>query len=273
MPESASEPVPESVPESGPEPVPEFGPESVPESGPSGSGVSRLWAAATARPSRSQLVAALLLALLGYAATVQIQLTHASTDFAGQRRNDLVELLDSLSGASDRVQQQISSLQDTRDELLSSSNGRAAVIADTRRHLLNLQILAGTVGATGPGVTVTVSDPEAAVTPAALLNGIEELRDAGAEAIQINDTRVVAESWIAGSPGAIIVDGQVVEPPYVITAIGSAHTLSDAVVFPGGLSDEIESLGGKVAVQEGDAVVVDALHPLTQPQYSQPTGH
>jgi uncharacterized protein YlxW (UPF0749 family) len=58
----------------------------------------------------------------------------------------------------------------------------------------------------------------------------------------------------------------------VIEAIGSAHTLSDAVGFPGGLADEISSLGGKVTVQEDDSVEVDALHPVDQPQYSHPTG-
>ncbi len=61
------------------------------------------------------------------------------------------------------------------------------------------------------------------------------------------------------------------QPPYVIQAIGSAHTLSDAVGFPGGLADEISSLGGKVTVQENESVEVDALHPAEQPQYSHPT--
>jgi uncharacterized protein YlxW (UPF0749 family) len=237
------------------------------------SGLSRLWAAATSRPRRGQLIAAALLAVLGYAATVQIQLTHASTDFAGQRRQDLVELLDSLSGASDRAQQQISELESTRDELQSSSSGRAAAIADAQRRLEDLRILAGTIGAVGPGVQVTIADPQHSVTAASLLNGIEELRDAGAEAIQVNHTvRLVQSSWFSGLPGAITIDGHAVQPPYVIQAIGSAHTLSDAVGFPGGLTEQISALGGSVDVQQEDSVVIDALHPVEPPQYSHPTG-
>ncbi len=236
-------------------------------------GVRRLLSALTSRPSRGQLIAAALLALLGYAAAVQIQLTHSTNAFVGQRREDLIELLDSLSGASDRAQQQISDLQSTRDQLESSSSSRAAAIADAQRRLDDLKILAGTVGATGPGVTVTVDDPEASVTAASMLNGIEELRDAGAEAIQINDSvRVVGSSYITGSPGALAVDGKPVHAPYVIRAIGSAHTLSEAVGFPGGLADEISSLGGKVTVQEQDTVDITALHTADQPQYSHPTG-
>ncbi len=236
-------------------------------------GGRRLWAALTGGPSRGQLVAAVLLAALGYAATVQIQLTHSGDNFAGQRRDNLVELLDSLSGASDRAQQQINELQKSRDQLLSSSTGSAAAILDAQQRLRDLQILAGTIAAQGPGVTVTVDDAQAAVTAASLLNGIEELRDAGAEAIEVNGTvRLVQSSWISGGPGAISIDGQAVRAPYVIKAIGSAHTLSEAVGFPGGFADEVASLGGTTTVTENDAVEITALHPLVQPQYSHPTG-
>ncbi len=236
-------------------------------------GARRMWSALSGRPSRSQLVAAVLLALLGYAATVQIQLTHSNDNFAGVRRDNLVELLDSLSGASDRAQQQISELQKTRDELEANSTGSAAAILEAQQRLRDLQILAGTIAAKGPGVTVTVDDVQSSVTAATLLNGIEELRDAGAEVIEINDTvRLVQSSWVSGAAGAISIDGHAVRAPYVIKAIGSAHTLSDAVGFPGGFADEVASLGGTVTVSEHDTVEITALHPLVQPQYSHPTG-
>lgn len=237
------------------------------------SGVRRLWSALTGRPSRSQLVGGVLLAALGYAATVQIQLTHSSDDFAGQRRDNLVELLDSLSGASDRAEQQIAELQKTRDQLQSSSTGSAAAILDAEQRLRDLQILAGTIAAKGPGITVTVADAQTAVTAASLLNGVEELRDAGAEAIEVNDSvRLVQSSWISGSAGAITIDGQSVQAPYVIEAIGSAHTLSEAMGFPGGFSDEVAALGGTATVTEDDVVDITALHPVVEPQYAQPTG-
>lgn len=237
------------------------------------SGGQRLWAAATARPRRGQAIAAILLALLGYAAAVQIQLTREDNDFAGQRRQDLVELLDSLSGASDRAEQQMMALQETRNELQTSSSGQAAAIAAAQQRLTDLQILAGTVAAVGQGVTITIQDPQSSVTAASMLNGIEELRDAGAEALQVNHVvRLVQSSYIAGTPGMLRIDGQALRAPYVIEAIGSAHTLSEAVGFPGGLADEISSLGGTVTVEEEDLVEVGALHPVEQPQYSHPTG-
>ncbi|MGI8701434.1 MAG: DUF881 domain-containing protein [Nocardioidaceae bacterium] len=237
-----------------------------------GSSGRRLWSALSGRPGRGQLVAGLLLALLGYAATVQIQLTRDSDDFAGQRRDNLIELLDSLSGASDRAEQQISELQKAKNQLESSATGDAAALLDAQKRLRDLQILAGTVAAKGPGIIVTVDDNQGSVTAASLLNGIEELRDAGAEAIEVNGTvRLVQSSWISGSAGAIVIDGQAVRAPYVIKAIGSAHTLSEAVAFPGGFADEVAALGGTTSVTENDTVEITALHALVQPQYSQPT--
>jgi uncharacterized protein YlxW (UPF0749 family) len=233
----------------------------------------RLLDALISRPSRNQLLVAALLGLLGYAAAVQIQITHSSDAFAGQSRENLVELLDSLSGASDRAEQQINELEAARTQLQDSASGRSAAIATAQQRLGDLEILAGTVAAQGPGVTITIDDPQASVTPASLLNGIEELRDAGAEAIQVNhDVRFVESSWIGGTPGDVVMDGHAVRAPYVIRAIGSAHTLSDAVDFPGGLADEISSLGGQVTVEENDSLQITALHPAVRPQYAHPTG-
>jgi len=135
-----------------------------------------------------------------------------------------------------------------------------------------LAILSGTVAATGPGITVTVTDPDGSVLAASMLNGIEELRDAGAEAIEVNDqVRVVASTSFTEVADQIVVDDVTLLPPYVIDAIGSPQTLSEAMVFPGGFSDEVEELGGAVSVEQLDVVRVDSLHEVEEPEYSQPT--
>lgn len=238
---------------------------------PGGAARSRLGKAMAARPGRAQVLVAILLAALGFAAAVQIRLTHTSNDFAGQRRGDLVVLLDSLSSATDRAQSQLNQLEQTRRDLQSSSASRTAAIDEARKRIQVLEILAGTIPATGPGVTITINDPNGTITAAVLLNGIEELRDAGAEAIQINHrVRVVASTAVTDAGGPIVADGVQLAPPYVIEAIGSSHTLSDAASFPGGLSDQVTSLGGTVTVHEADDVNVTALHKVTPPEYSHP---
>lgn len=224
------------------------------------------------RQRRAQLVVGVLLAALGFAAAAQIRLTHQGDSYAGKRREDLIVLLDSLSAASDRVQTQINELESTRSDLLSSSQRRQVAVEEARERLRVLGILAGTLPAEGPGVTVTITDPGGAVTAASILNGIEELRDAGAEAIELNNrVRVVASTSFSERNGAVVVDGQEVRPPYVVDAIGSSHTLSEAVIFPGGLADQVGQLGGDVTAQEVDVVKVTSLHVVDPLEYSQPT--
>lgn len=224
------------------------------------------------RGVRAQVVVAALLAMLGFATVIQVRLTHTDNDFSGQRRDDLIELLDSLSGAADRTQEQIDDLEATRDQLLSSSERRQAAIDEGTNRLEVLQILAGTVPATGPGITITITDPQDSVTAMTLLSGVEELRDAGAEAIEVNDVlRVVASTAFTNTDGVITAGDIELRPPFVIDAIGSSQTLGEAVVFRGGLSDAVERLGGKVEVTEADQVEVGSLHTVTTPQYSRPT--
>ncbi len=233
---------------------------------------SRLARAFLARPGRGQLIVAALLAMLGFAAAVQIRFTNTDADFSGQRRQDLVALLDSLSSASDRAESRIDELEQTRTELLTASERRRAAIEEARSRLEVLSVLTGTVAVTGPGITVSVSDPAGSVTAASLLNGVEELRDAGAESIEINDrARVVAATWFTEVGGRIVVDGVTLRAPYVIDAIGSPHTLSEAMIFPGGFADEVKELGGTASIDEADVVRITSLHEAEQPEYSQPT--
>lgn len=224
------------------------------------------------RSYRAQLVVAVLLAALGFAAVAQMRLTRADENYSGQRRENLIELLDSLTAAADRTQTQIDELEQTREELLSSSERRQVAVEEARRRLEVLSVLSGTAAASGPGVVITIADPEAAVTSSSLLNGIEELRDAGAEAIEINDlVRVVASTSFTERDGEVLVDGVALTSPYLIEAIGSSHTLSEAVIFRGGLADEVERLGGKASVKQADLVEVESLHSIDAPEYSQPT--
>lgn len=221
----------------------------------------------------AQVVVALLLALLGFSTAVQLRSNADSDTYAGARRGDLVQLLDSLDTANQRAQSQILQLEATRRELLDSSTKTRVALEEARLEADTLAILSGAVGATGPGVRITVEDPTGQVGASVMLNVIEELRDAGAEALQINDqVRVVAQTFFADDGEAITVDGIQVSPPYVIDAIGDASTLAVATSFPGGLEDVVATVGGTVTVEPLDAVEVTALSVSRDPDYARPTG-
>lgn len=233
-------------------------------------GRRRLRAALTARPSRRQVASALALAVLGFGAIVQVRTTSEDSTYDGARRGDLVQLLDSLDAANDRVDQQLRDLTATRNRLRSSSERTRAAEKESRSDANTLGILSGTVAATGPGIVVTITDEDEAVSSSTLLNAIEELRDAGAEAIQINGvSRVIAQSYFVDVDGKVRVDGREMTRPFVIEAIGSGQTLKEAVIFRGGLADLVNELGGKVEVEVRDKIEVTALAESRDPEYAQ----
>jgi len=223
------------------------------------------------RKVRGQVIVALLLAVLGFAVAVQVRAQDREGIYPGARRSELVQLLDSLDAANLRADRQIAELEATKRELQTSTNATQTAQQEAREEATTLAILAGTVAATGPGVAIEIQDQKGSISAATMLNAVEELRDAGAEAIEVNDTaRIVAQTYFADGDGSITIDGAPVRPPYLIEAIGSPRTLSVAVSFPGGLADEVEALGGSVFVAEADAIDITALSQQRAPEYAQP---
>lgn len=224
--------------------------------------------------SRGQVVVGVVLALVGFAAVVQVQANDRNDAFAGVRQTDLIALIDTLTLETERARGDIAELQRTRDALQDESAATGTALALARSQLQTLGILAGTVPTVGPGVRVTAEAPRAGaggVGTDQLLNGLQELRDAGAEALEINDqVRVVAQTGIADSPAGLVVDGVQLRPPYRIDAIGNSATLSAAVDFQGGFADSVAQVGGTLTVEELDRVQVAAVRETLPLRFAEP---
>ncbi len=251
--------------------VPE--PAAEPAAEPAGplTGRARLRAALRPRATRAQVLSGLLCTLLGLALVTQVR-EHSEADLASLRQSELIGLLDDTSERADRLQQEVRDLSATREELSSSSDQSEAARELARERLDVLGVLAGTVAATGPGIELTVTGGQ--VDADVLLAAVQELRDAGAEAIQVNDVRVVASTYFldTAAPGggpAVDVDGTLVQPPFSFRAIGSARTLASAMEFPGGVVATVSARGGGATVRQLDRVDVTALRPASEPAYAQ----
>ena len=155
------------------------------DSGPSGR--DRLWSAMTARPSRGQAVVGVLLAVVGFAAMTQVRSNERDDTYSSLRQSDLIRVLDGLAGTSQRAEDEIDSLRQTRDELRTSTSSRQAALEQARQEAATLSILAGTVPTVGPGVRITITDDRGEIADDTLLDVVQELRAAGAEAMEFND--------------------------------------------------------------------------------------
>jgi uncharacterized protein YlxW (UPF0749 family) len=226
---------------------------------------------ALVHPGRGQVVVAVLLAVLGAAGVTQVRLAGRDDDYAGLRQADLIQALNGLQAASRRTEQDISDLEATRDSLRDSNKKTAAALDQARTELTTLGVLAGTLPAHGPGVRITVTVPDSHLSVNLLLDGIEEMRDAGAEAIEINDAvRVVAQTSFDSATGGIDVDGRVLKSPFTIDVIGDPDNLSTAMNFPGGFVDDVSLDEGRVAIKESQDIEVSVLRKVVAPKYAKP---
>lgn len=220
------------------------------------------------------VLAVLLCLLLGVAIATQVRQTTSGDSLDTARPADLLVLLDSLHQREATLSTEVAELQRSLNALQASGSNDQTAIQNAQARLAALSILIGTVGANGPGVTVRIDDPGPGVAPQALLDVLDELRAAGAEAIQIGDryqsVRTGVDTWIVGAPGALTVDGNTLTPPYSVVAIGDPPTLAAAMNIPGGAVDSVKRVGGTMTVQQSDKVSITALRQPKPRQYAQP---
>lgn len=219
--------------------------------------------------SRAHLLVAGLLAVLGFSVVVQARQTQED-GLASLRQSDLVRIFDDLQQRSARLEDESQRLQSLQAELRSGTDRQAAAEQAARERLEVLGILAGTLPATGPGIRLEINDPDRRVSAAMLLDTVQELRDAGAEAIQVGNVRVVASTWFVDGPDGVVVDGRDLAPPYKFTAIGDSATMASALDIPGGVLEIIRSSGARGSVTTSDSLTVSALRQVKAPQYAQP---
>jgi uncharacterized protein YlxW (UPF0749 family) len=223
------------------------------------------------RISRAHLLAALLLGLLGFSLVVQARQTQ-SESVSALSQSDLVRLLDDVNRRAERLDVESRDLQQTRDELRTGSDRAAAAERAARQRLQVLGILAGTLPAEGPGISLRIDDPKRQVSPAMLLDTVQELRDAGAEALQLAGVRVVASTSFVqtGSGAGVKVDGAELMPPYTFVAIGDPQTMASALDIPGGVLDTLRQSGARGTVRRGDDLRASAVTQVRPPHYAVP---
>lgn len=217
----------------------------------------------------------ILLILFGFAFVVQWRSHSTDSTLSTARPEDLVRILSDLDARKDRLSEEINQLRTTQQQLTAGTQGRAAALDAAAKRARDLGILAGTLPAQGPGIQVRFVPGGQGLKAAVILDAVEELRDAGAEAMQIDggngqSVRIVASTWFVDGPNGLQVDGISLTGPYVLTAIGDPPTMRTALNIPGGVADTVHNAGGNVIVDQPGTVRVTTLHMAGTPHYAQP---
>jgi len=221
--------------------------------------------------SRAAVLIGVLCGLLGFGLAVQVRSNNATSGLSTARQEDLVRILDDLSSREERLRRQIAALEAARARLTTTGDRNSAALVEARTRSTALGILAGTLPAQGPGIELRMTDPNDKLTGEDVLDAVEELRAAGAEAIQVGPVRIGLDSAFTERDGQIAADGIALPVPYVVVAIGEPSTLATALNIPGGVVDTVRQAGGVAAVHQQQRLVIRALRALPASHYAQPS--
>jgi uncharacterized protein YlxW (UPF0749 family) len=216
-------------------------------------------------PARLLVAKALVVvsvAVVGFILTSQVRATRSVTpQLEAESEQDLTRIFAGLNEESSALRDEISELRLELAALQSSAQRDRLAQESAQRQLEELEILAGLVPVKGPGVAVRIADPEGNFGFELLLDLVQELRDAGAEAIAVNGQRIGAQTAFSSNrKGTVTVDGKEVAEPYEVVAIGDPATLEVGLRIPGGAVDTLDALqGASVVVERSSEVRVPAL--------------
>lgn len=208
----------------------------------------------------AQFILAAFCFVLGLLLVIQYRSQQAArTRLEGMSSADQATIISNLVAANAQLREEIASLEAQMHSLTAS--GRTP-LEELVNELNRMKIINGLVEVSGPGVEVRIDGDIAALDLQDLIN---ELRNAGAEAMAINEQRIVVSSVVASDgQGGLIVNGALIEQPFTLQAIGDSKTMQTALLRAGGL----------IAVFEhsyaGLTITVQQRSKLVLPIYNQP---
>lgn len=146
-----------------------------------------------------------------------------------------------LQGRQHELKQQLKTLRDQQTTLQAASTNNQGNLEEIRTQIESQKQIAGLVPMRGPGIVVSVDDSTAAL-PAdgvdvnnyiihqqQLVALVAVLWNAGAEAISINDQRVTDQTSIYCVGSTVVINQELLAPPFTVRAIGDPRTLDSQV--------------------------------------------
>lgn len=167
----------------------------------------------------------------------------------------------------DKLRTDVDSLRKTVSDYEGAASENSTLIEKMNSELQETKAAAGLVAVRGPGIQVLLEDSEIRARTAEeqnaylvhdidLLQLVNELKAAGAEALAVNDQRIVAMSEIRCVGPSVKVNGTTIASPYTVQAVGDPAALKSALELRMGLLDMLQALNIKVKVVKKDIITI-----------------
>ena len=217
-------------------------------------------------PQSRRYFAVILSVLLGIFISIAIKQNDQPELLTSVREDELVLILDDLSKQKDALEIELLKQSQILDSLKSGSGDEARKAAQNR--IDQLILLSGTAPVAGRGIQVLITGDVYSVNSFTILDTVQELRDAGAVAIEVNGVRVINSTYFTDTNEGISVNNAKIRSPYKLLALGDPETMSTALKIPGGMSENVTTSGGNVIITEFPELEITSSVPLTTPEYA-----
>jgi uncharacterized protein YlxW (UPF0749 family) len=198
------------------------------------------------RDRRSQLTIAAVACLLGVLIVVQLRGQAGGSALATKSPQDLTILVANLNTENDRLRAEVTTLQNQFDGLRADRANGATSVGELESDLGRIRAWGGLDPIAGKGVEITVSGE---INAAAVDDLLNELRNAGAVAIAIEDIRLISRTTVSGVPGSLDIDGFLLRDPFMVRAIGKPESLVGSLTRAGGIVAQLSATNPAATVE------------------------
>lgn len=230
-----------------------------------------------------QLVIGVICVILGVFIAIQfktVQANYLDGLLPNQRSAQLVNELKNLRADKENLVKQVEALQGELNSITESASNESAVLKNLQEQVDRYKALAGYTDLIGEGIVFNIDNPPGDFNGLyemnivdeyhQLLSVVNELNAAGAEAIAINDQRVLSMTEIRAAGGYLSINTQQHKPPFTIKAIGNKSVLEAALMQRFGIVPALQERGYQVDVNTYDAVVIPKFNAIINWQYAGP---
>ena len=206
----------------------------------------------TARVAQLSLFGVTL--LIGILLVGQLRSQARPTEISSLPAQELSQLIDTLSARNRELRTGLADLRETLREYRVAGSQGSSALEVSREDLRRITAFSGMAGVEGQGLVLEVEGDLDAI---ALNDLINELRNAGAEAIAVDDVRITHRSVAVQGARSLLVDGVEVGQRFRLAAIGSPDGLLSAMERPGGVIAQLEQfINATIVARQSNQIVV-----------------
>ena len=208
------------------------------------------------RRSRFGIVTVTAIALvLGVLVVTQYRAQDVFTrSLTAETASSLTTLIGQISDRNSALRDEILQLRLRLDAAQGASQSSETALRELREQFHQVQVASAFTAVSGAGVEVRIDGP---FDDRAMSDLVNEVRNAGAEAVGVNGRRVGPRSWFAHADGGVTIDGQLVLNPYRVQAVGAPDTIRVALTRTGGIVGQLELIYGRTRFIVSTVSVVD----------------